>query len=72
MYQYAIDSPYRINSDYAKKLIQDNKIDLILDVRTNLELFRFIFADAIPSKNLLGRWDITGRLISLLRHIMIS
>jgi len=37
MYSYAIDSPYRINSDYAKQLIQDKKIDLILDVRTNLE-----------------------------------
>jgi len=37
MYRYAIDSPYRINSDYAKKLIRDKKIDLILDVRTNVE-----------------------------------
>jgi len=37
MYRYAIDSPYRINSDYAKQLIQQHKIDLILDVRTNLE-----------------------------------
>ena len=37
MYRYAIDSPYRINSDYAKQLIHDNKIDVILDVRTNIE-----------------------------------
>ena len=37
MYRYAIDSPYRINSAYAKELIQGGKIDLILDVRTNLE-----------------------------------
>jgi rhodanese-related sulfurtransferase len=37
MYRYAIDSPYRINSDYAKQLIKEHKIDLILDVRTNLE-----------------------------------
>jgi rhodanese-related sulfurtransferase len=37
MYQYAIDSPYRINSAYAKQLIHDNKIDVILDVRTKLE-----------------------------------
>ena len=37
MYRYAIDSPYRINSDYAKQLIHDNKIDVILDVRTKVE-----------------------------------
>ncbi len=37
MYLYAIDSPYRINSAYAKQLIHDKKIDLILDVRTNVE-----------------------------------
>lgn len=37
MYRYAIDSPYRINSAYAKQLIHDNKIDVILDVRTKVE-----------------------------------
>ena len=37
MYRYAMDSPYRINPDYAKKLIEEKKIDLILDVRTNIE-----------------------------------
>lgn len=37
MYRYAMDSPYRIHSAYAKQLIHDNKIDVILDVRTNLE-----------------------------------
>ena len=37
MYRYAIDSPYRINSGYAKQLIKQGKIDLILDVRTKLE-----------------------------------
>lgn len=37
MYRYAIDSPYRINSDYAKQHIRDNKVDVILDVRTKVE-----------------------------------
>ena len=32
-----MDSPYRINPDYAKKLIEEKKIDLILDVRTKIE-----------------------------------
>ena len=36
-YYYAMDSPYRISSDKAKQLIRNHKIDLILDVRTNLE-----------------------------------
>jgi len=36
-YLYATDSPYRISSQKAKQLIQSNKIDVILDVRTNLE-----------------------------------
>jgi len=36
-YQYAMDSPYRISAEEAKNRIKNNKIDLILDVRTNLE-----------------------------------
>jgi rhodanese-related sulfurtransferase len=36
-YLYATDSPYRISSQEAKHLIQTNKIDLILDVRTIME-----------------------------------
>lgn len=38
MYKYAIDSPYRISSEEAKKRIAEKKIDVILDVRTDLEL----------------------------------
>lgn len=38
LYRYAMDSPYRISTDDAKKLIQERKIDLILDVRTDAEL----------------------------------
>jgi len=38
LYRYAIDSPYRISADEAKKLIREKKIDLILDVRTDVEL----------------------------------
>lgn len=36
-YRYAMDSPYRISSEVAKELLQNGKIDLVLDVRTNLE-----------------------------------
>jgi rhodanese-related sulfurtransferase len=36
-YQYAMDSPYRISAEEAKNRIKNNKIDLLLDVRTNLE-----------------------------------
>jgi rhodanese-related sulfurtransferase len=38
LYSYAIDSPYRISSDDAKKRIREREIDLILDVRTDAEL----------------------------------
>jgi len=36
-YLYATDSPYRISSDDAKRRLQKGEIDLILDVRTDLE-----------------------------------
>jgi len=36
-YQYAVDSPYRISSEEAKQLLQTKQIDLMLDVRTDLE-----------------------------------
>ena len=36
-YQYAVDSPYRISSTEAKQLLQTHQIDLVLDVRTDLE-----------------------------------
>ena len=36
-YLYATDSPYRISSQDAKRRIQSEKIDVILDVRTDLE-----------------------------------
>jgi rhodanese-related sulfurtransferase len=36
-YQYAVDSPFRISSETAKKLLQTKQIDLVLDVRTDLE-----------------------------------
>ena len=38
LYRYAIDSPYRISTEDAKNRIKNNKIDLILDVRTDAEL----------------------------------
>ena len=33
-----MDSPYRISTEDAKNLIKNNKIDLILDVRTDAEV----------------------------------
>ena len=36
-YLYATDSPYRISSADAKQHIKENKIDVILDVRTDTE-----------------------------------
>jgi rhodanese-related sulfurtransferase len=36
-YYYSIYSPYRISSNKAKNLIANHQIDLILDVRTDLE-----------------------------------
>ena len=37
-YMYAMDSPYRISSEDAKKRIQYRTIDVVLDVRTDLEV----------------------------------
>lgn len=36
-YLYATDSPYRISSQEAKQRIQNGEIDVILDVRTQVE-----------------------------------
>jgi len=36
-YQYAVDSPFRISSTEAKQLLQTKQIELVLDVRTDLE-----------------------------------
>ena len=38
LYRYAMDSPYRISADEAKRRIKNKEIDLILDVRTDAEL----------------------------------
>jgi len=38
LYRYAMDSPYRISTNEAKKRIANKEIDLILDVRTDAEL----------------------------------
>ena len=37
LYRYAEDSPLKISSEEAKQRIAEYKIDLILDVRTDLE-----------------------------------
>lgn len=36
-YSYAVDSAYRISSEDAKDRLRKNEIDLILDVRTDVE-----------------------------------
>jgi len=36
-YQYAVSSKYRVSSEKAKEMIKGNKIDLVLDVRTDNE-----------------------------------
>lgn len=36
-YQYTISSKYRVSSEKAKEMIMDKKIDLVLDVRTDIE-----------------------------------
>jgi rhodanese-related sulfurtransferase len=37
LYIYAMDSPYRITAESAKRGIQDGEFDVILDVRTDVE-----------------------------------
>ena len=36
-YQYAVESPYRISAAAAKSLLIKDEVDLILDVRTDVE-----------------------------------
>ena len=36
-YQYAVSSKYIVSSEKAKQMIMDKKIDLVLDVRTDVE-----------------------------------
>lgn len=37
LYSYAVDSPHRISSEEAKTRLRNHQIDLVLDVRTDLE-----------------------------------
>lgn len=36
-YQYTVSSKYRVSSEKAKEMIKDKKIDIVLDVRTDIE-----------------------------------
>lgn len=36
-YNYAVNSPFRISSKEAKRRIKANEVDVVLDVRTDLE-----------------------------------
>lgn len=37
LYKYAIDSPYRITAEEARQRLSEKKVDLVLDVRTQME-----------------------------------
>ena len=37
LYKYAMESPYRITAEEAKRRIGDGDFDVILDVRTDVE-----------------------------------
>ena len=37
LYKYAMESPYRITAEEAKRRIGDGEFDIILDVRTDVE-----------------------------------
>jgi len=57
-YLYATDSPYRISSQEAKSRIQQGKVDVILDVRTDIEratLGSYPGSIHIPSSDLKAR-----------------
>jgi phage shock protein E len=51
---YTYKSPYLVTSNEAKKLIQENKVDLVLDVRTKMEYNLGHYPEAlhIPTANL--------------------
>ena len=41
IYHYTMNSPYRVSAEVAKILIKNNKLDIILDVRTQTEVKTF-------------------------------
>jgi phage shock protein E len=43
MYRYAQDSPLRISSEFARELLKRKDVDVVLDVRTQLERDTFGF-----------------------------
>lgn len=51
---YTFYSPYKVSADEAKQLIQDRKIDVVLDVRSRLEYNLGHYPEAlhIPTANL--------------------
>lgn len=54
VYLYTVKSPYLVTSDEAKKLLRDQKVDVVLDVRTKMEynLGHYPKALHIPTGNL--------------------
>jgi len=61
-YLYATDSPYRISSQEAKRRIQQKEIDVILDVRTDIERATLGF---YPGSVHIPSGDLKARLPSL-------
>jgi rhodanese-related sulfurtransferase len=58
IYQYAVASPYRISSEEARRRLQAKEVDLLLDVRTDLErktLGSYAGSVHIPSSDLRAR-----------------
>jgi len=60
-YQYAVSSAYRISSDKAKKMIQNNNVDLVLDVRTDMERATLGY---YPGSIHLPRSDLENRMMA--------
>ena len=54
VYLYTVKSPYLVTSDEAKQRIRDQKVDVVLDVRTKMEynLGHYPEAVHIPTGNL--------------------
>jgi phage shock protein E len=58
-YQYAVFSPYRVSSEKAKDLLRDKQIDMVLDVRTDIERDRL---GSYPGSVSIQRADLEERM----------
>jgi rhodanese-related sulfurtransferase len=60
-YQYAVSSAYRVSSEKAKEMIQKNNVDVILDVRTDMERSTLGY---YPGSVHLPRADLENRMMA--------